>query len=124
MNLLLDTYVLLWWVEGSARLPAQARDAVAAASVVFVSAASLWEAIIKERLGKLRLPGPLTEAVASSGFTELPIRFRHAAELAALPHHHSDPFDRMLVAQARVERLRLATRDRALSQYEVELLQL
>ena len=90
--------------------------------MVAVSAASAWEAAIKARLGRLRLPEPFATGVTDSGFSELSVRFAHAERAADLPGHHSDPFDRVLVAQAQVEGLTLVTHDRAIWQYDVPLL--
>ena len=78
---------------------------------MYVSAASAWEAAIKLALGRLRLQDPFASLVEGSGFQELPITFSHAEQLLALPRHHADPFDRMLVAQAQVESLTLVTHD-------------
>ncbi len=121
-RLLLDTHVFLWWRMDSRRLRAPARSAIAGADVVFVSAASAWEAAIKVALGRLRIPEPLEAGVIDSGFERLPIGFAHAELAAALPAHHADPFDRMLVAQARLEGLTLVTGDRRLERYEIDLL--
>jgi PIN domain nuclease of toxin-antitoxin system len=87
-----------------------------------VSAASIWEASIKQAIGRLEVSGDLVDAAQQAGFDELPVTARHAAAIAELPPHHGDPFDRMLVAQARVERVTLATADRALADYDVDLL--
>lgn len=122
MRLLLDTHVVLWWSEGGRALRPSARRQIAEAEEVYVSAASAWEVSIKVSLGKLVVPGPLMEAVAASGFAPLPIAFAHAEALKDLPPVHADPFDRMLVAQARVERLCLVTRDPWLEKYPVEVL--
>ena len=84
-----------------------------------MSAASAWEIAIKVRLGKLRVPEPVEEAVVQSGFSTLPIVFPHAAEAGVLPDHHTDPFDRMLIAQARVERLTIVTHARVFEAYGV-----
>jgi PIN domain nuclease of toxin-antitoxin system len=122
LNLLLDTHVFLWWQEDSPRLGKAVRRAIAGAPVAYVSAASAWEIAIKLRLGKLRIPAPPGQAVVDSGFEELPIRIAHAEVAAALPDHHTDPFDRMLVAQARVEGLKLVTHDRAFAAYGIDAL--
>jgi PIN domain nuclease of toxin-antitoxin system len=122
VRLLLDTHVFLWWRERSPRLEEEALRAIAGADVVLVSAASAWEIAIKSALGKLRLPGPLEPAVEESGFSRLPIEFRHAAAVEALPPHHGDPFDRMLIAQALVEGLTLVTHDRHFDPYRVPVL--
>lgn len=121
-RLLLDTHAFLWWRAGAGRLLPEARDAIASAALVFVSAASAWEAGIKAALGRLRIPAPFESGVVDSGFTPLPITFSHAAAAAALPPLHQDPFDRMLVAQAQVEGLVLVSHDRQLAAYAVELL--
>jgi PIN domain nuclease of toxin-antitoxin system len=122
MKLLLDTHVVLWWRLDSRRLEREVRRAIGGADRVFVSAASAWEAAIKIALGRLRLKDPFAVLVAASGFEELPIAFRHAEQLASLPAHHADPFDRMLVAQAQIEGLTLVTHDRALAPYGVATL--
>jgi PIN domain nuclease of toxin-antitoxin system len=118
MRLLLDTHVFLWAVAGSPRLKAPTRRLIEAADAVHVSAASIWEVAIKRRLGKIDAdPDALVEAIDDSGFLELPVRPAHAAAVARLPDHHADPFDRLLVAQALTEPLRLLTADAALVRY-------
>jgi len=116
MSLLLDTHVFLRWRLNDPRI-AGARDAIAAASEVFVSIASAWEASIKVGLGKLTLEERFEDMMAASRFSALPIGFAHAHRVAALPPHHKDPFDRMLVAQALEEGLTLVTHDRRLALY-------
>lgn len=122
MRLLLDTHILLWWRQDSRRLNRKLRTAIAAAGTVYVSAASAWEAAIKTAIGRLRLDEPFANHVAAAGFEPLPITFEHAAEAGGLPRHHADPFDRMLVAQARVERLTLVTHDDVFEAYDVDTL--
>jgi PIN domain nuclease of toxin-antitoxin system len=122
VNLLLDTHVLIWWDEGR-RLAVGVRRAIEEADAVYVSAASAWEIAIKTALGRLRPTRTLEEAAAESGFLELPVTFRHAERVTALPPHHRDPFDRMLVAQALVEDLTLVTRDPAFSRYGLRLIE-
>lgn len=121
-NLLLDTHVVLWWRTDDGRLTESVRAAIAEAPAVFVSAASAWEVAIKIGLDKLRLPEPFAVGVEDSGFRMLPIHFAHAELASQLPHHHRDPFDRMLVAQAVHERLTLVSHDVALQEYEVQSL--
>ncbi len=121
MRLLLDTHVLIWWDEG-ARLTAQVTDAIRGADQVYVSAATGWEIAIKASLGKLTTERRVADAVAESGFEELPIRLAHTEGVQGLPWHHRDPFDRLLVAQAVSERLTLVTRDRIFSKYGVKTL--
>ncbi len=93
---------------------------------IFVSAASSWEVAIKYSIGRLSLPGEPTVLVprwlAESRVSSLPIEHEHALEVSRLPHHHRDPFDRILVAQAQIERLPILTADRQLASYDVELL--
>ncbi len=125
MRLLLDTHVFIWSVTGTRQLTAAMRSRLSAAQVVYVSAASIWEITIKARLGKIEGDaGAFAAAIEASGFRELPVTARHSAAVADLPLHHSDPFDRLLLAQAFTEPLRLITVDRALTAYggAVELL--
>lgn len=121
MRLLLDTHVLIWWDEG-ARLSRAAMTAIRDADQVYVSAVTAWEIAIKTALGRLEPSRTVAEATADSGFEELPLRLHHAEALAGQPRHHRDPFDRMLLAQARAERLTIVTRDRAFDAYDVPLL--
>ncbi len=92
------------------------------AAAVHVSAASVWEAAIKSRLGKLRISADLVAAIPAAGFSELPITARHAWQAGTLPRHHDDPFDRILVAQATLEELTIVTHDPAFRRYGVPLL--
>lgn len=122
MRLLLDTHAFLWWLTDDRRLGKIARAAVSSpASIVHVSAASIWEISIKASLGRLSL-GKLDVVLAihENGFQELPISASHAHAAGALPRLHDDPFDRMLVAQALVEDLKLITRDEELTAYGAE----
>lgn len=118
MRLLLDTHVFLWAVAGSTKLKPAARSLIQEAEEVNVSAVSIWEVAIKARLGRIKAdPGELAVAIGQSGFVELPVRAAHAAAVAGLALHHHDPFDRLLIAQAMVEPLRLLTADAALVPY-------
>ncbi|RJQ50726.1 MAG: type II toxin-antitoxin system VapC family toxin [Desulfobacteraceae bacterium] len=121
-KLLLDTHVFLWWRADYRRINETAREAIAGADVVFVSAATAWEAGIKAALGRLELPDSVESGVEDSGFEKLPITFSHAEAAASLPQHHQDPFDRMLVAQAAAEGLTLVTHDRNLEAYKIAVL--
>ena len=122
MKLLLDTNVVLWWQGDLDKLSERVRVAVCAADEVYVSAASAWEAEIKRSLGKLEFPQSFAEVLEFNQFTELPVTLAHAAATAALPHHHRDPFDRMLIAQAKMEGCTLVTANRTLGVYGVALL--
>lgn len=114
MRLLLDTHALIWWLAGDARLSAVARSAIGdETNEVFVSAASAWEISTKHRLGKLSAAGPLAvdfaREVRAQGFTPLPITLEHGQIAGALSSEHRDPFDRMLAAQAREEKMGLVS---------------
>lgn len=126
MALLLDTHVFLWWLVDDRRLSRQARAAIGDSSVMaFVSAASLWEAEIKTALGRLELDtgiADLAREVTGNGFVELPITGRYTRTAATLPSHHHDPFDRMLIAQAMVDDLRLVTADQIIGRYGIDVL--
>ena len=118
MRLLLDTQVYLWYLADSRRLSRKARGHIAGADEVFISAASIWEAAIKTGIGKLHVATKdLVAGIVASGFAELGVSALHAARVAALPHHHRDPFDRLLVAQAINEPLHLLTADAQLQPY-------
>jgi PIN domain nuclease of toxin-antitoxin system len=124
VRLLLDTHAFLWWIGGDHRLPQGARAAISSpGSEVFFSAASGWELAIKTRLGRLRVEGTLdaflSTELQANAFGVLPITLPHAVRVASLPALHSDPFDRMLVAQALVEGLHLVTGDRQIARYDV-----
>lgn len=118
MRILLDTHIYLWWLQDHPNLSTGARARITAASHVYISSASIWEATIKAGIGKLEVDiDQLVLEIANSGFEELPISARHAARVAQLPDIHRDPFDRILVAQALCEPLRLLTADGILSGY-------
>jgi PIN domain nuclease of toxin-antitoxin system len=118
MRLLLDTHIFLWCVMASPHLKPSARKAITSANQVYVSSASIWEVAIKAKLGKIDASADeLLAAIEASGFIELPVSGAHAAFVAQLPLHHADPFDRILVAQAITEPLRLMTADAALVPY-------
>lgn len=121
MNLLLDTHVALWAIADSDRLPARARELIAApTTTVWISAATLWEIAIKHALGRGDMPVSATQALAwfrESGYRILPVEAEHALAVETLPAHHQDPFDRILLAQALVEPLRLMTHDRVVARY-------
>lgn len=118
MRVLLDTSLFIWSITNSPRLGADARKLIADASCAYVSAASIWEIAIKRGLGKLNADmGDLVGAIEASGFVALPISVQHAVALEQLPGHHRDPFDRLLIAQAITEPLRLLTSDAMLVRY-------
>jgi PIN domain nuclease of toxin-antitoxin system len=122
MKLLLDTHAILWWQRDDRRLNKAARRAIATADVVWVSAVSGWEVAIKMALGRLHLLEPFHDLIAADDFTELPLSLAHTTALAELPPHHADPFDRVLVAQARVEGATIVSHDRALAPYGARMI--
>jgi len=123
MNLLLDTHVLLWWLDDHPTLSIKARTAIAdGRNVVFVSAVVIWEIKIKQALRKLQIPPDFRTILDNQPFNPLPITAAHAHGIGDLPVHHRDPFDRMLVAQAKMEDLTLVTRDDHLKKYEIPLI--
>lgn len=122
MKLLLDTHVLLWWQTDDPRLNREARRAIAGADVVWVSAASAWEASIKSARGRLRLDEKFRLLASTDDFTPLPVSLEHAERVAELRPHHSDPFDRLLIAQALTENATIVTHDHAFSPYGVRIL--
>jgi len=118
MRLLLDTHIYLWAVAADPLLRPETRRVIESADAVYVSAASIWEIAIKSRLGKIAAdPDALVAAIEASGFRQLPVTASHAAGVARLPPHHNDPFDRLLLAQAVTEPLRLLTADALLAKY-------
>lgn len=126
MRLLLDTHVWLWWVGEPQRLRPQTLDAISArTSDVYLSVASVQEIVIKHALGRLSLPEPPESFIPSrlgrDRIQPLPVELAHALEVALLPSHHRDPFDRLLVAQARKEGLTLVTADPVVALYPVSL---
>jgi PIN domain nuclease of toxin-antitoxin system len=123
VNLLLDSHALLWALLSPEKLSERARREIASCPRLFFSAASVWELEIKRAREKLFLPEDWIESAEAEGFSELPIQARHAQESGRLPWHNKDPFDRMLVAQARCEGLVFASRDRFAPLYGVPLLE-
>ena len=127
LRLLLDTHTLLWWLFDAPQLPPQVREAIGdLATQAYVSSATGWELAIKSRLGKLphaqEAVGRLAELVRASRMEVLPITLEHALAAGALPGPLKDPFDRMLIAQARIEDLTLVSIDKAFKRYKVPLL--
>jgi PIN domain nuclease of toxin-antitoxin system len=120
-RLLVDTHALLRWLADDPGLSTTARDALAdPANDVRVSTASVWEIAIKRALDKLTAPDDLPEHIEAAGFDWLPIGAEHAWRVRELPPHHRDPFDRLLVAQALVERMPVVTSDARFAAYGVD----
>lgn len=124
MRLLLDNHVLLWWLDNSPALFPEVEIQIAAPeNIIYVSAATVWEIVIKSALGKLEIPDDWLDAVQEGGFRRLPITWTHALQVGRLPAIHRDPFDRLLIAQAISEDLVLVTGDIRLAAYPVSILQ-
>ena len=131
MKLLLDTHILLWWLNQDRKLSQTELDIITNPDrLVFVSAVTAWEIAIKKTIGKLEAPDDLPAALAANNFLELPITIlqgrgyanEHSQELYRLPLHHHDPFDRMMVAQAISEDLTLMTRDPKIALYDIRII--
>ncbi len=123
MRLLLDTHALLWWRSETKRFAPETYEAISCGEhPVVVSHVTLWEIAIKNALGKLDAPDNLLDLCANDGFELLPVDLPHIEAVRQLPLLHRDPFDRMLVAQARVERLTLVTRDASMMRYDVKVM--
>ena len=123
MRLLVDTHALLWALGEPSALSSTAREAISdPANVVVVSSASLWECAMKASIGKLDLPEDFFDAIPELGYEVLPIRIGHLNVYRTLPMHHRDPFDRMLVAQAKADALTLISQDPEIAQYDIEIL--
>ncbi|MGI9119067.1 MAG: type II toxin-antitoxin system VapC family toxin [Acidimicrobiales bacterium] len=125
MILLLDTHILLWWLGDDPTLPPRAAEAITDSETsVAVSAATAWEIAIKRAAGRLEAPEDLLDALEANHFAALAITASHAIAAGGLPLHHGDPFDRMLIAQARTEGLTLVSVDDRMAGYDVDLLPL
>jgi PIN domain nuclease of toxin-antitoxin system len=123
LRLLLDSHVVLWWLDDDPGLsPTTVRAIEEDAEEVLVSAVSIWEIEIKRVKGRLVAPHDLFERLENLGFLAIDVTPDHALDAARLPHHHGDPFDRMLVAQAQAEAATLVTDDSALTAYDVPIL--
>jgi len=125
MNVLIDTHTFLWWNSEDERLSLGAKEIIANGNnEIFLSAASVWEIVIKTAKGRLVLPEPpdqyISRRVNLYRFRPLPIQISHAAHVYELPAIHNDPFDRMLIAQSQMESLPLLTNDEAIRRYELE----
>ena len=120
---LLDTHVLLWWLSDPQRLSDDARAVIAdSANAVHISAAAVWEMAIKKALSRLDYPANLLEVLDNDDISVIPIYAEHALAVAELPPHHQDPFDRIQIAQARVEGLTIITCDEQFARYDVAVL--
>ena len=123
MRLLLDTNALIWTLAAPQRLSTRAADEIGDSSnEILISVVSAWEIGLKRAKGKLNLRGDLERTLGEKGFQSLPLTLHHALAVESLPPEHHDPFDRMLVAQAQVEKLTLVTSDRTMRRYPIATL--
>jgi len=127
MKVLMDTHTFLWWNTGDPQLSSYAREVIAdGRNEVFLSAASVWEIVIKTAKGKLILPGSPAQYVSSRmslyRFRPLPVQISHATHVYELPPHHNDPFDRLLIAQSQLESMPLVTKDEDIRRYGLEII--
>ena len=122
MNLLLDTHAVIWFLEGTDKLRSEARTAIESAERVYVSSATIWEMAVKVARGRLVAPADFPERLLDLGMLQLALEWEHARVAGGLPLHHRDPFDRILVAQAIVERLTIVTRDEDIERYPVPVI--
>ena len=126
MRFLLDTHVLLWWIDDDPRMSGRSVSLISHADTVLVSIASVWEIAIKAGLGQLEVPPDLrrylVRQLARNEFELLPVLFEHAVAVRDLPLHHRDPFDRLLIAQSLTERLVLISHDARMKAYAIEVL--
>jgi PIN domain nuclease of toxin-antitoxin system len=124
LKLLLDTHVLLWWLTGNKPLSKEATRVIKNGSnLVFISAVTAWEISIKKVLGKLRAPDDFEAQLMENNFQSLPITIPHATLAGQLPIHHDDPFDRLLIAQSKIEGLTLVTRDQKQMLYDIQIIE-
>ncbi len=123
MKFLLDTHTLIWWLANDVTLSEKAKTVIANPdNLIFISAASVWEIAIKKQIGKLNIPDDLEIQIEQNDFQPLPINISHAAYIEKLPLHHKDPFDRIIIAQAICEKMKIITRDQKFDSYQVDII--
>jgi PIN domain nuclease of toxin-antitoxin system len=124
MNLFLDTHVLLWWLDNSPHLSEAGRSAIADPdNLIVLSSVVIWEIRIKQALGKLEIAPNFYRVIKNQGFELLSITADHAYASGELPMHHRDPFDRMIIAQAKLEGLKVVTHDIIFKKYDIPVLE-
>ena len=118
---LINTHIFIWSLDRDRRLPKECLPLVEDGSLCYVSLVSLWEIAIKKSIGKLRMRDDLVDILRDGDIEILPISIDHVAKYEAPPHHHRDPFDRMLIAQAMSENLQVLTADRNFALYDISI---
>jgi len=122
MNYIIDTHILLWWLNDASKLSSHVKDIISKSSnIIYVSSASLWEIRIKQSIGKIDLPNNFQNVLDSQGFKYLNIKPEHTHEIINLPMYHRDPFDRMIIAQARLEKFYIITNDKHFVDYKAKI---
>lgn len=127
MRALLDTHTFLWWIIDNPQISSRVRDIMSNSSnELFLSAASCWEIAIKAKIGRIKLPDRpqifVSQQMALNTIQGLPIQISHALHVFNLPHHHKYPFDRIIIAQAQLEKLPILTSDAMISKYKVKII--
>ena len=123
MNLLLDTHVIIWWLNNSPKLSSVHRDHIQnLQNICYISSATIWEISIKSQLGKITIPINYIDELKKQGFIELPIRWHHSDYIRTLPNIHRDPFDRLLIAQAITENMIVLSNDEFVRRYPISVL--
>ncbi len=123
MKLLLDTHILLWWLDDNPSLSEKDRESISSTdNLIILSAAVIWEIRIKQALGKLEIASHFFQTVQEQGFEMLSISPAHAYAVGDLPNHHRDPFDRILIAQAMLEKFTIVSHDAIFEKYDIPLL--
>lgn len=123
MTYILDTHVLLWWLDDPKLLSKETQNILHDISnIIYVSSVSTWEIVIKQSLGKLKVPRQIFDVIDKESFFELPISIKHTKCLSTLPDYHRDPFDRLLIAQAIIEKSTLITSDKMIAKYSIPII--
>lgn len=123
MRYLIDTHIFIWWMEESKRLSEEILNLLNnPQNEIFLSAASIWEIIIKKVKKKLKTPKDIERGIKASGFTPISIEMLHVLGIERLPLHHNDPFDRIIISQAKTENLTLITADKKIWKYDLPML--
>lgn len=122
MDVLLDTHIVLWWLNDDIKLSDSHREIISNVNnLCYISTATIWEISIKSKLGKLKIAANYIDELKKEGFLELPINWVHSNQVIKLPLLHTDPFDRLLIAQSQIENITLLTIDKNIKKYKVKI---